>query len=71
LPARPHRYPVTTRPPTSVLGAVTTAWVRAAVSLVWAGPSALAAGLGQQCQAEGQKPGQHYAADFHLFKFLL
>jgi hypothetical protein len=50
---------------------VATVWVRATMPLVWAGLSALAAGLGQQCQAMGQKPVQHCAVDFYIFYFLL
>jgi hypothetical protein len=47
------------------------AWVHTVVPLAWAGPSALATGLSQQCQAVGQKPARHCAADFHIFHFLL
>jgi hypothetical protein len=66
-----HRRVVGERAAERALGAVTTAWACAAAPLAWAGPNALAAGLGQVCQAEGQKPAQHSAADFHLFQILL
>jgi hypothetical protein len=66
-----HRQAVGESAIEPALGVVTTAWARTAVPLAWANPNALAAGLGQQCQAGGQKSAQHYAADFHIFHFLL
>jgi hypothetical protein len=53
-----------------MLGVVTTMWARAAAPLAWAGPSALVAGLDQQCQTMDQMSAQHCAADFHIFYFL-
>jgi hypothetical protein len=51
------------------LGVVTIAWACSAAPLAWGGLSALATGLGQQCQVMGQKSAQHRAADFSYFLF--